>query len=107
MEIKGLKELQKKLAGLNDAMKDDVNGEHSLKDLMNESFMKRNTQFSSLDEFLDASPFEINSNEDFKKIDETELNAYVSDKTNFSTWEEMQGEAGKEFVAAKVKDYFK
>lgn len=94
MQLDGFDDLQKKLNDI--AMRAEaLEGEHevSFEALFTTTFMSANTKFTSFNDLLDASPFQVNSVEDFKAIPDDEFDAYISTVTNFSSWEEMQEEA--------------
>lgn len=67
-EIKGLDEFEKKLEGLSNKMKNEVEGDVKLSDLFNHQFMSAYTDFHSIDDFFKNSPFEIKSQEDFERL---------------------------------------
>lgn len=104
MQFKGLDDFQKKFQKKIDQ---DVNGEVSLEVLFNSDFIQRNTNFSNMQEFFDKSPFEIKSQEDFEKLDVSELDGYVQENTKFKSWDEMKKKAGEEYVAKQLKGFFK
>lgn len=93
--LKGLKDLQKKVKSAGD----DV----SFPDLFNPNFMTTFTYFSNIDEFFQKSPFKVKSSEDFDNINKTELNSFIKENTKFSTWEEMKTEAGKMYVSKQLR----
>lgn len=84
-----------------------VNYKLSFAQLFNESFMKRYTKHEHIVDFLDKSPFEIHSLEDFEKIDSDAWDQYVAENSTFKSWEEMNGMAGAELVANQMKKAFK
>jgi hypothetical protein len=91
---KFLKDLQKKA--------DSLNGEVEFTQLFNPNFMTTFTNFSSSDEFLKKSPFEVHNQEDFENIDEDKLDQYVRANTRFSSWEEMKNKAGELYAKLKL-----
>lgn len=67
--------------------------------VFNVIFMKKYTTFNTIDEFLEKCGG-IESNEDLEtKIEEIEL--VVKSDTKFSSWEEMQTTAAKEYFDDK------
>jgi hypothetical protein len=69
------------------------------KQLFSDSFIRRHTQFSTLNELFENSGFIIKSEEDFDTIDENELNKHLSAKTDFDSWDNMLGKAYDEYAA--------
>lgn len=64
-----------------------------LNDIFTDGFISEYTDFSSFAEFLAESPVEIRDQEDFDQMDMSEMDAYVSEVSQFEAWEDMQGEA--------------
>ena len=81
------KELEKKLENLNRNVPID--------ELLNSNFMRTYTQFQTAQEFADASSFDFSNPE---SIDSNDLDSFVSDHTQFSSWQEMLNQAGAEWV---------
>lgn len=77
-----LKQLQKKAESLDGKSV-------SFYEMFPSSFMKKYTNFQDIDSFFDASGFNANTNEDFDKIPESELDSFVATNSKFSSWEEM------------------
>ncbi|WP_217523241.1 hypothetical protein [Pleurocapsa sp. PCC 7327] len=67
------------------------------------SFMQSYTQFSSFESMLQASGFSVESAEDFLAIPETEWDEFISQRTQFSNWQEMQKAAAAELMNKKVE----
>src|SRR4051794_1950666 len=61
-----------------------------LNELMNREFMRRNTQFLSVDEMVAKSGFEVNSIDDFKALPDAEWDEFICNHTRFGSWREMQ-----------------
>ena len=51
---------------------------------------------------LEASGFSVESAEDFLAIPETEWDQFISQKTQFSNWQEMQKTAAVELMKKKL-----
>jgi hypothetical protein len=107
-KITGLDEFKKKLNNLNSDI-DKLSGEHaiSFNELFSVSFMRKHTQFSSIDEMVNKSPFRVESEEDFERIPDAEWDTYVKAKTSFDSWQEMQSKAAQEYFGKKVQAAFK
>ncbi|HCO75000.1 MAG TPA: hypothetical protein DIT16_09125 [Clostridium sp.] len=103
MKIQGLDQFQKKLKHMEKAAKDLENTHSvSLDELITSSFMRKYTNFTDFDVFLEAGNFIVNSQEDFDAIPDSELDSHVRKTTKFSTWEDMLGEAGEEYTLKKL-----
>ena len=102
-EIDGLDELKNKFDELENKA-DDLDGENEVKfdELFNPDFMKKYTNFISIDEMFEKSSFEVNSEEDFEEIPEEELDEYVNNNTKFSTWEEMLQKGVQEWTSNQL-----
>ena len=83
---------------------DELDGENEVKfdDLFCTTFMKKYTDFLSIDEMFEKSDFDINSQEDFESISEDKLDMYVNKTTVFSTWEEMLEKAIQKWTIKKL-----
>ena len=102
-KIDGFDELEKQLKKIEDSVNEHAGTtEVGFDELFNPSFMKSYTDFNNMDEFFDKSPFEVETNEDFEKLDESELDLYVDKITRFSSWEEMLHKAGELYYAKKL-----
>ncbi|WP_338411444.1 hypothetical protein [Pseudoalteromonas nigrifaciens] len=75
----------------------------TLGDAMTDEFISNNSNYSSLDELVDASGFIVNTPEDFKAIPDDEWDSYIGKNTEFDTWENMQRTAFKYYVKGEVK----
>jgi hypothetical protein len=103
VKISGLDELSKKLKKTEPKAKELEGGASvGFGELFNESFMAKYTNFSTIDEFFDYSPFKIEIEEDFDNINPEELDQYVRDYSRFEDWEDMKGTAGTEWVAKQL-----
>ena len=99
MEIKGLSDFQK---SLNDYQKKvekvTAQSQVSFDELFIPSFMKKYTNFESLDELFKKGNFIVNNQEDYEKIPEKILDKHVASNSIFSTWQEMLKKAGEEYL---------
>ncbi|MCP1147357.1 hypothetical protein [Bacillus sp. 1735sda2] len=101
MEIKGFKEFEKQLEKMSKAA-DDLQGSNDvpLEELLTDTFLRKNTNFSSYNEFESGEIFSKHENLD--QIPENELDDYVLNNTKFSSWREMLETASTEYVARKL-----
>lgn len=82
---------------------DQASGNVSLKDLLNDQFIKKHSDFDRAQDFFDKAPFTLDSEDDFEKIEMSVKDGYVRDHFKFQTWDEMITAAGKEHVAKFFK----
>lgn len=101
IKIKGLDKLQKQL---NDLKKLEKEEKVSFDILFNENFMKKYTNFSSIDELLDKCS--ITTAEDIEKNIEI-LNTEIKNNSKFNSWNELKGQATKEHIEKKIHKIFK
>lgn len=102
-QFSGLDDLQRELSNMA-RRAEELDGTHEvpLNDLLTRSFMRKHSRFSSFDKFLDASPFTVETPEDFEAIPDAEMDAYVSSATDFDSWADMLGEATQEYISRKM-----
>jgi hypothetical protein len=82
----------------------ELDGENQvpLVELFNPNFMREYTDFESLEEFFEESPWTVESQEDLDEIPDDPFNKYVNEYTVFSDQDEMMGEAGEEWTADQL-----
>jgi len=104
METSGFDELTKALNDLSKRV-EELSGEHSipLSDLLTTGFMHLHSKYLSAEDFFKAGGFEFNSQEEFEKIPEVELDQHIQSNTNFLTWSEMLDEAVKDYMTNKLE----
>jgi hypothetical protein len=81
----------------------NVNGPVAFDHLFPPEFMRRYTDFPTIQAMADASGFKIESQEDFEAIPDVEWDAFVRSRTRFQTWQDMQSKAGEEYVVRRLK----
>jgi hypothetical protein len=101
--VKSSGTLEKKLNELkNNAAALQGQQQVALKDLLTPAFVAGCSSYASLDDLFAASPFTINTLDDFKAIPDVEWNSFISTHTSFASWEEMQHGAMKEYIRGKL-----
>ena len=100
VKIKGLNDLQRNLKKMERKAK-SMDGSHSVPftELFNSKFMKKNTKFSSIEQFVDKSEFDFSNME---SINEHDLDNYVKKNTKFNSWDSMKGEAAQLWTAKQL-----
>jgi len=83
---------------------EELDGENEvpLAELFNPGFMRKYTDFESLEEFFEESPWTIESEEDLDEIPDDPFNEYVDEHTVFSDQDEMMNKAGEEWTADQL-----
>ena len=102
IKMEGFAKLQKELDKMQKAAENLDNAQIPIDDLLTNSFMKKYSNFSNFDEFLEAGNFVVNSQEDFEAIPENEMDSHVSKTTKFSSWDDMLGTAGEEYALKRL-----
>ena len=94
-EIKGLKELQKKIEAL--AEPKSV----PLTELLTPQFVLACSKYSSAQELVDASGIDIGTREKLEQ-NRSELDEFLSKNTSYSSWSEMISAAGVAYMKTKL-----
>ena len=94
-ELKGLKELQKKLEALAETKS------VPLTELLNPQFVSACSKYASAQELFDASGIEIGSKEQLE-ANRSQLDAFLSNNTTYGSWSEMIRAAGVAYTKARL-----
>lgn len=96
LNLDGLHKLQRRAK--------ELDGTHQIPvpELLSSEFMRRQTSFSNFEAMLAASPFSVNSAEEFRAIPDAEWDAYVRENTRFSSWQAMLSAAGVEWMKGRL-----
>lgn len=83
---------------------EELDGTHEIpfSELFGPAFLRKHTDFSSLDEMMAASGFKVETPEDFAAIPDAEWERFITSRTRFHSWEEMQKRAVEEWGARKL-----
>lgn len=105
IKVKGLDKLQNKLKKASKQLK-EMEGTKKvlLTDLLNENFLRKYTDFNTLDELFNK--FSITSNEDIENNIE-QLDNEVKANSNFSSWQERLESATHYYFEKQLKNIFK
>lgn len=101
IEIKGLDEAKRKLEKLQkdaEALRGVSFGE-----LFSAEFMNKCSSYDSFNELCEASPFTIETKEDFEAISDTEWDDFIEASTSYGSWQEMLKAAGSAYLQKKSK----
>jgi len=103
LEIDGLDETIKSLEDMEQKAQElDGENEVPLSELFTDEFMGLYTDFESLEEFFEESPWEVESGDDIEAIPEDEMDSYVAEHTEFPHTDGMTSKAGSEWAAKQL-----
>ena len=103
MEFKGLDKLQKDLQRMErNAKKLHGTQNISFEKLFTPAFMRKYSNYSSIDALLKAGGFQAGTNEEFESIPKKELDAHISKSTKFKSWQAMLDEAVEQYVLSQL-----
>lgn len=103
IRIEGLDQLRRKLDDLERRAR-NLSGEHnvSFDEIFPPPFMRRHTQYQTIQEMLDASPWKVRSQADFAAIPDAPWDEFVRKSTQFRSWKEMQETAAEEYFVRRL-----
>lgn len=64
--------------------------------------MREHTDINDIGDLIKASGYEVNNADDFRRIPDAEWDAHIATRTRFRNWEEMQAQAGREYVIRRL-----
>ncbi|MGS2896019.1 hypothetical protein V5N31_04260 [Staphylococcus aureus] len=102
---KGSNSLSKKLGDLADKAEklDETNFEFNQEDFFNDSFMIENTKFKCFSDFIESSPVDVQSQEDFDSLKNNEsFNNFVRENTKYENWSDMIENAGSILIGKMI-----
>jgi len=104
MAIEGMDKFQREMQRFQDKIQ-RLSGTRTvpITDLLTDDFMRKHTSFSSAQQMFDAIGFEINSAEDFQRIPDQDWDAFILRGTQFTSWDDMLGHAGEEYVVKQLE----
>lgn len=73
-----------------------------LAELFNPGFMRKYTEFESIDELFEQSEWTVETEEDLNAIPDHEFDIYVREHTRFTDSEEMMNVAAEEWIAEEM-----
>ena len=102
-KIEGLDKFQNQLKKIEKGVK-ELSGTHkvSFDKIFTTSFMKKYTNFATIDELLTSGGFNAETNEEFEAIPEDELDKHIAAKTKFDCWNDMHEEAVNQYISRKL-----
>lgn len=92
--------------GLDQLLKNakELEGTHQVKltDSLNPEFVSSHSKFPDLEALFAASGFKIDSVEDFAAVPGDELDKFISENTDFTSWEEMLRSGSTAYMKARL-----
>jgi hypothetical protein len=92
--------------GLDQLLKNakELEGAHQVKlvDILNPRFVSSHSKFADLEALFAASGFKIDNPDDFAAIPDDEWDKFISENTDFTSWEEMQRSGGTAHMKARL-----
>lgn len=73
-----------------------------LSELFGSQFMRKHTDFSSIEDFFKQSGYDDGSEELDVEIPDEVIDQYVQEHTSFDSWQEMLDEATGDYLAKKL-----
>lgn len=73
-----------------------------LDELFVPAFIQAHSRFSSFEEMLRASPFDVETQEDFDAIAGSSLDEFIDEETDFGSWEAMSQRAIREWIRREL-----
>ncbi len=104
VNIKGIKEIQKKLNNLEEKAKElDGEQEIPLEKLVNNDFINKHTNHDTFEDFIFESEL-LDEGEEITEelINSDEFNEYVKNNTDFESWKDMLQTASVEYVQRQM-----
>ncbi|MFC7188165.1 hypothetical protein [Halorubrum yunnanense] len=103
IEIDGIDEAIDTLEDMEEKA-EEIDGDNDvpLNELFTNDFLQRYTEFASLEEFFEESPWVVESDDDIDAIPQEEMDEYVNEHTTFDDTDEMTGEAATEWAAKQL-----
>ena len=103
VEISGFEDFAEELDELRERV-ETIDGKNSVSitELFRSDFMQTYSDFDSIREFFEESPWPVESEADFRAIPADTFDAYVDDHTGFDSWETMLSAAAREWVGREL-----
>lgn len=103
VRIQGFEEFTDELDQLQERA-ESINGETevSMAELFPPDFMQTYTNYESIAEFFERSPWTVETENDLQQIPEKKFDAYIDEHTGFSSWDAMLSAAAREWVVQQL-----
>jgi hypothetical protein len=94
--------LEERLNQIEENIKMKVDGFIRFRELFPDSFIRDHSNYRSADELLEQGGFKSDKKNGFEAIDETRLDKFIGENTDFESWEAMKRAAGVDHVRKKI-----
>lgn len=103
MTLSGFDDLSNMLDDL-DKRARELDGEHAvpIEDILTPAFVSSCSEFASIDAFFGAGGFSFESQEEFERIPDEELDSHVRATTTYEDWDEMLTAAGEQYALRQL-----
>lgn len=98
-----LKEITDNDFGITD-MDNELNNTYNISFylLFSDKFVRKYSEFNTYEEMVEKTGVKIESEEDFEKYTDDELDLYIKNNSSFNSWEEMIQEAVSNYFAEQL-----
>jgi len=101
IKLTGLNELRRKLDDLQ-RRAENLNGPVAFGDLFPPEFMRRYTDFKTIEEMLGATGHDVRSSDEFEALPPETWEHLTTTRTTFSSWDEMKSQAAREYASRRL-----
>ena len=103
MTLSGFDDLSNMLDDL-DKRARELDGEHDvpIEDILTPAFVSSCSEFASIDTFFRAGGFSFESQAEFERIPDEELDSHVRATTTYGDWDEMLTAAGEQYALRQL-----
>jgi hypothetical protein len=98
-KLEGFDDMRRKLDTLK-RRANKLSGPVAFEDLFPPEFMRRHTDFKTIDELFEGLPIE--SHEDLERLSVADLDQRVQAQTRFTSWDAMKAKAGEEYMERRL-----
>ena len=70
-----------------------------LTDILTDSFIQKKTPFLNLTDLFDKAGFKVETNEDLEAIPDEIIDKFIQANSEYKSFQEMLGSAGKEYMS--------
>lgn len=91
------------MKNLEKQIKAATDGTYSVEEVVNDEFVRKNTQFESKEEFFKAAPQVLNETKDLDTLSNPDVDKFIAENSSFKTWIELKEAAKKIFVKQLLK----
>jgi hypothetical protein len=99
VSIDGFEELDEAFDGIRGEV-DSLQKSNSvaIEEVFSPGFMRAHTEFETIVEFFEESPWKVETETDFDRLPADEFDEYVDEHTGFNSWRSMLSTAAREWL---------